>query len=855
VSEAPCDALRSVLRGVVRPSRYIGQEHHVVRKDHSKTRVRFALAFPDVYEIGMSHVGSRILYHLVNARPEFVAERAYAPWPDMEASLRRSRTPLYTLDTYTPLSEFDVVGFSVQHELCYTNILGMLELAGIPLRVTERTAGHPLVIAGGPCVANPEPIADFMDAIVLGDGEEAILEIGEALSGARAQRLPRQELLWNLSRLPGVYVPSLYRQRDGAVEPIDPSTPSTISRRVHPSLGLDDFPMRPLVPLTEVVHDRLSIEIMRGCPQACRFCQATQVYAPCRMRTAEAILKIAQTGIEHSGWDEISLVSLSTGEYPNLVGLVSRINLAFSGKNVALSLPSLRPATFNRELAEELTRVRRTGLTFAPEAGTDQLRSSIGKPMHEDAVLQALDTAFAAGHTSVKLYFMVGLPGERTEDLDGIVALGRAAERVARAHGRGARIHMSVAPFVPKPHTPFQWAAFEDTESLREKELLLRRRLRSQRIRLKWREPRLSFLEAVFSRGNRRLGPAIEAAFRRGARFDDWTDMFEPDLWFRAFQDCGVDPHGYAGARKEKESLAWDHLAVGRGKRWCLTEWTKAREESDGRRAAGPATQPNAATEPHAVRRQTAEYGRKPRPGAHISKRPTTVPRRVRVQYSRTGCARYLSHLDVVRAFVLGLRRLGIPLQYSEGYTPRPRLAFGHPLPLGVGSTAELVDVWLAAAPPRALDHALTQVLPEGMVVSATKEVFPKAPSLTEIVNAVSYEVRLGAVLTPDEATRRLETFMRRESWVIERETKGGRRRIDLRKQVVDACTDSGGSEPVLRIAVRAGQPGQGKPRDLVATILGLCTEDAETVTMDRTAQRVLRNGAYLSPMETWEDA
>lgn len=847
--------MRDVLRGVERPSRYVGQEHNLIRKDHSQTTVRFALAFPDIYEIGMSHLGSRILYHVVNRREEFVAERAFAPWADMEARLLRSKTPLYTLDTYTPLAEFDVVGFSVQHELCYTNMLAMLELGGIPLKAAERNADHPLVIAGGPCVVNPEPIADFLDAAVLGDGEEVILEICDTVAASRDEAVSRQELLWRLSKLEGVYVPSLFRERDGAAEPLDTSTAAGITPRIHESLGRDDFPLRPLVPLTEVVHDRLSIEIMRGCPQSCRFCQATQVYAPCRIRAAETILDMAQAGIESSGWDEISLLSLSTAEYPKLTALASKLNLAFSGRNIALSLPSLRPGTFSRALADELTKVRRTGLTFAPEAGTERLRAAIGKPMSEDDVLQALNTAFAAGYASVKLYFMVGLPGECSEDLEGIVNLVRAAERVARGQRHAARINVSIAPFVPKPHTPFQWVPFEDTDVLKEKELHLKRRLRSQRIRLKWRDPQLSFLEAVFSRGDRRLGRAVEAAFRRGARFDDWTDRFDFRLWMRAFEETGVDPYPYAGLRKEESPLAWDHLAVGRGKAWCLSEWGKAREAAGQTRASGSAVHPVAETGPSAATGEPKEYGRRPRPGAHRPGKPTMVPRRVRVRYSRTDCARYLSHLDVVRAFVQALRRLRVPLHYSEGYTPRPRLAFGHPLPLGVGSSAELVDIWLAAPPPSDLAHELSRVLPVGMAVDATKEVFPKAPSLTKTVNAVSYEVHLESILKPEEAKRRIETFMQKDSCVVERRTKGGRRSVDLRKQVLEVSVCPAEPGPKLRMTVRAGEPGQGRPLELLAIMLGMSSEVADLVRMDRTAQYVLRSGKYLSPMETWGDA
>ncbi len=850
-----CEALRRLLLDVERPSRYVGHEHNVVRKDPSKTVFRFALAFPDTYEIGMSHVGSRILYHVVNQHEGFVAERAYAPWPDMEARLRESGMRLYTLETYSPLSDFDVVGFSVQHELCYTNLLAMLELGGIPLKSADRTTDHPVIIAGGPAVVNPEPIVEFLDAVVLGDGEEVILEIGEAVAAARDEGICREELLSRLAGVAGVYVPSLFREKEGMIEPLDASVKGSIAPRVHSALGLTDFPLRPLVSLTEAIHDRLSIEIMRGCPQSCRFCQATQVYTPCRIRSTEAILEIAQAGIEHSGWDEISLVSLSTADYPRLAELASKLNVTFSGRNVALSLPSLRPSTFNRALSDELTKVRRTGLTFAPEAGTDRLRDAIGKPMSEAQILQALDTAFEAGHTSVKLYFMVGLPGERPEDLDGIAALGRSCERVARGHHRASRVHISVAPFVPKPHTPFQWAPFEDVRSLKDKELAIKRRLRSQRIRVKWRDPRLSFLEAVFSRGNRRLSSAIEAAYRRGARFDDWSDRFDFDLWMRAFHDTGIDPYVYTAARNEREPLIWEHLAVGRGRTWCSREWLDARELAGKTHAEVPLAEPRDTTDRRVQPQPPHDYGRKPRAARHGSSRPAAASRRIRMRYAKTDCSRYLSHLDVVRAFVQALRRIGVPLQYTEGYTPRPKLAFGHPLPLGVASYAELVDIWLTTPPPRGLSEAITRVLPVGMTVNSITEVFPKAPSLAETVNAVSYEARLRGILTADEAAQRLEDFMAHEKWIVQRRTKGRQRGVDLRKQVLEARLDVRESDPVLCMTVSAGGPGQGKPRDLLAAMLNVAPDDTLAARMDRTAQYVVRNDTYLSPMEAWGDA
>jgi radical SAM family uncharacterized protein/radical SAM-linked protein len=852
--EHPCGPYEGLLPHVEKPARYVGNEHNIVRKQSGTVAARFALAFPDVYEIGMSHVGSRILYHVVNSREEFAAERAYAPWVDMEARLRRAATPLSTLESHDPLSSFDVVGFTIQHELCYTNMLAMLELGGVPLRASDRNASHPIVIVGGPSAVNPEPIAEFVDAVALGDAEDLILEICATVAEAKRENASKEDLLWRLCELKGMYVPSFFRVTNGRLEPFDSSVPPTIVPRVHEKLGVDDFPLRPLVPLTEAVHDRLSIEVMRGCPQRCRFCQATQVYSPCRTRSPEAILQIAQAGIESSGYDEISLISLSTSDYPRLSELAARLNLMFFGQNIALSLPSLRPGTFALELAKQITKVRRAGLTFAPEAGTDQLRDAIGKPMEDEEFLQALETAYEAGYSSVKLYFMVGLPGETTDDLNGIVDLVRTAEQVARSFGRGRRLHVSVAPFVPKPHTPFQWAPFQDAAILQDKEVFLKRRLRSSRVTLRWRDPQLSFIEAVFSRGDRRLCRVVESAYRSGARFDDWTDRFDPDGWMAAFQLEGVDPSSYTRALPPDEELPWEHLAVGRGTQWCRREWHRAQEIAAREPAAGGSREfrPADARERATTRDlpQSAEYGRRRRPARGVLRRPATVPRRVRMLYSKRGCARFLSHLDVVRSYLQALRRLRVPLQYTEGFTPRPKLAFSHPLPLGMASSAELVDVWLAKPPPPTLVQALTTFLPEGITILEAREIFPKAPSLTETVNAVAYTARVGAHLSTEDAEARLRRFLQRTSCFVVRRTKGSERRVDLRGQVLDGrLTDEEGSV-ILHVTTRVGEPGQGKPRDLFAAILDLSEAVTHDLGIDRTAQYVYKDGVYSSPME-----
>jgi len=562
--------LGCLLPRVSTPGQYIGSEWNAVVKDHGEVDVTFAFCFPDVYKIGMSHVGLQILYHVVNNREDMVCERAFLPEPDMQALLRQERVPLFSLETATPLARFDCLGFSLQNETCYTNVLAMLELAGLPLRAVERDQRHPLIIAGGPCAYNPEPMADFIDLFLVGDGEEELPKLLKTLAEVRG--LPRREQLRALAAAsPAVYVPAFYQPRygdDGALvafEPTEPEARLPVRAAVVEDLEQAPYPTRPVVPNVEVVHDRMVLEIMRGCPHHCRFCQASVVKSPLRMRSPERLLELAQELYRNTGHNELSLLSLSTGDYPKLSELLSALAARFDDKLVNISVPSLRVNEPLRELPRALASVRKSGLTLAPEAASDRLRRVLGKRISNEDLLAAARSAYGAGWDLVKLYFMVGVPGETEKDVEAIAELSRAFSEARKEVARGpGRVNVSVAPFVPKPHSAFQWEPMCDIDYFHRVGGALRRLLRRGRVRLTFHRPERALLEAVFTRGDRRLSGVIEEAYRRGCLMDAWSEHFNFEAWQEAFRTVGIDPNFYAlRARSLEELLPWEHIASG----------------------------------------------------------------------------------------------------------------------------------------------------------------------------------------------------------------------------------------------------------------------------------------------------
>ncbi|PIW66149.1 MAG: B12-binding domain-containing radical SAM protein [Candidatus Omnitrophica bacterium CG12_big_fil_rev_8_21_14_0_65_43_15] len=559
--------IERLLENIQKPARYIGGEWNSVKKDFDSARVKVALCFPDAYEIGMSHLGLKILYHLLNEAKGVVCERVFMPWFDMQERLRKESALLFSLESKRPLSDFDIIGFSLEHELNYTNVLAMLSLSNIPLRSAERGAEYPLVIAGGICCVNPEPMADFFDAFFIGEAEEGILEIIEKITNYKLQINPKSQIpnsktqiLKELSKIEGVYVPSFYDVKyndDGAIKsftPKDASVPAVIKKRIVKDFENAYYPIKQIVPFIQIVHDRISLEVMRGCPNKCKFCQATAVYFPVRLRSADKILELAEKTYQATGHDEISLVSLSTGDHPQILEIVRGLTDRFISRRVSISLPSLRAEDMLRSLPELISSIKKTGFTFAPEAGSQRLRDSLNKRLDITKLYDCAAQAAKNGWRRVKLYFMIGLPGETEEDLSQIKELVKNIP---------AQKTVSVSYFVPKPHTDFETESMVDMESLKQKQEFLCRALKVKGVDLKWHDINMSFLEAVLSRGDRRASAVILRAYELGARFDSWKEGFNSQIWQKAFESSGIDPGFYLYRKKgQDEVMPWKHIQV-----------------------------------------------------------------------------------------------------------------------------------------------------------------------------------------------------------------------------------------------------------------------------------------------------
>jgi len=760
-------ALEAILPRVRKPARYLGLERNLVRKPWDSVPLHVALAFPDTYEIGMSHQGSRILYHLVNRRPDALAERTYAPWPDMGEAMAGAGIPLYTLESYRPVAAFDLLGITLQSELNYINVPYLLDLAGLPRWAAERDGTHPLVIGGGPCTANPEPMAELFDALVIGDAEPVLDTLLDTVRRGLEEGVPRGKLLRRLAGIEGVYVPSLYRWRGAAAEggvsfeAVEPSAPVPVRRVWAVELDAGDQPETPIVPFAEVIQDRLGMEIMRGCTQGCRFCQAGFWYRPVREHDPEVVAARMERQAAETGFEEIGLLSLSTADYSQVAPLVRRLAESLGPRRVSVSLPSLRADAFSVRLAEAVSTVRKSGFTFAPETGSDRLRRVINKTFTNADMLRAAEAAFAAGWNLIKVYAMIGLPTETDADLEELIRLTRELAAMGRRiRGRRAEVKVSVGCFVPKAWTPFQWEPFCGVEELGRRIGLLRRGFRRIRgARLTWNDPREAALEAILGRGDRRLAAIICRARDLGALFDGWNEHLDLGAWERALAEHGVDVEAELGPRDLHRALPWDIVDAGVRKGFLKAELRRSRRETptvdckwghcyrcgipgngEDIRLAAPGGQPQlSGSEPPAEMAPQEDM----LPGTEAPRQPAqpAVYRRYRFVFSKRGDARFLSHRMVMDALERAFRAASLPVHFTEGYNPHIRLSMGPALPLGVEGLAESFDVDCTAPVRRRHLEAVNALLPGGLEITDATPLLPGAPSLGKLADAARYRI------------------------------------------------------------------------------------------------------------------
>jgi len=703
-----------------RPSRYIGNEVNIIKKGASSLLI--ALAFPDIYDVGMSHLGLKILYKIINDLPYASAERVFHPWIDLEGHLKTNNIHLTSLESGRPLKDFDIVGFSLQYELSFTSVLNMLSLSAIPLRSDERKRGYPLVIAGGPCTVNPLPMSPFIDAFLVGDGEEAIKKILDVvLRWKNNGGKEKNTLLKSLSEIEGVYVPGF----------------STSTNRVFIE-SLDDtpYPTAPIVPYTQIVHDRINVEISRGCPMGCRFCQASMIYRPVRERSPENALKIAGLSMKATGCGEVSFTSLSAGDYTGLLSLLRGFNQRFLSKKISISLPSLRVKAVRPKVLREIKSVHKTGFTIAPEAATERLRAVINKDFNEEDYERAIECLFKEGWLNLKLYYMIGLPTETHTDIEAIPNMVKKALKTAKKYTkRFVNVSVSISPFVPKPHTPFQWFGQQDIDEIRAKRGFLKASMKG--INIKGHDERMSLLEAAFARGDEGLAPLIEQAWKEGVRLDGWSETFDFNLWLRAMEKTSIDAYSYAKRRYETtESLPWEIINTRIKKEFLKREYDSALmgERHGGCMESCPGC--GLGCKPFKGYEGSGIYIKS------VVENPLPRPFRLRAEFSKTSDMRYLSHRELMNLIERALRRVDVLIDYTKGFHPSPKIAFGPPLSVGVSGLREYFDIEVLKPYDLAfLKDALNSTLPDGVRISRFYSIKKDEPSLQSFISRYEYEI------------------------------------------------------------------------------------------------------------------
>ncbi len=820
------ELIQDILPLVEKPSQYLGTEVNAVKKNLDLVDLKVSLAFPDLYEIGTSHFGLQILYHILNKYNNIAAERVFAPGTDMEEYLRSNNIPLGSLESETPLRKFDILGFSLLYELNYTNILTILELAQIPFFASKRDGSFPVIIAGGPCMCNPEPVADFFDAIVIGDGEYVIQKMTNIwLELNRSGGVEKDILLQRWSEIEGVYIPSFFKVSfdNTGFQTLTPfhETYTRATRTIVPDLDSCPFPETPIVPFGRPIHDRLRLEVARGCTRGCRFCQAGMIYRPVRERPMETLLSIAEKSIPTTGHEDISLLSLSTGDYSCLTPLMQQLMDRYSKEHIAVSLPSVRAGSLTPELMNLIKKVRKTGFTIAPEAGSQRLRDIINKNITDTEVVETVKHAFDLGWNIIKLYFMIGLPFETKEDLVGIVDMVNNLKELKAPKGRQKKINVSVTTFIPKAHVPFQWASQISLAESQEKIGWLKKQLKIPGVSFKYQQPEVSLLEGLFARGGRRLGRLLVTAYNKGCRFDGWSDKFNFKKWQEAFEEADIDTDFYIGrTRNIHEPLPWDHINMGISREFFKKEWRLAEKKettADCRNhecnTCGvcdfKTIQPVIAHGQSGMPRQSNQN--EPNNNSFLS---------YQVTWSKKGQAKFFGHLELVNIFFKAIKRARIPVRFSEGFHPKPRISFADPLPLGIESLEEhfILSVQAGIEPGYIL-KGLNNHLPTGLNVEGCKIVSSKYRK--KDVTSTAYDVVLKEGMFDEN---RLKDFNNTSEVILSRRNRKGKlKKINLKDMI--GKLDLIASDH-MKVELNH-EPGKTiRPKDILTMVFGL-NEDA----------------------------